>query len=73
MLIDILTQDDRTVAIDFALWAYDPLANIDVHSGKSYAEFGGELPTDVVAQLKGYGAEVLVYRHKGTVVTVVEY
>jgi len=73
MLPETMTQAERAIHTDLAIFAYDPLADIAVHNGKSYMEWGGELPASFVNELRGYGAEVLIYRHKGTVATVVEY
>jgi hypothetical protein len=36
-----------------------------------YREFNGELPSNVVAFLKSCGCDIYIYRHKGTVATVV--
>jgi len=45
--------------------------NIQEANGRRYREFGGELPSVLVESLKAGGADVDVYRHKGTTATVV--
>ena len=71
--VNCIVSLDR-VAIAEELRDYYPGVSMPLgHDGYHHAEFGGELPTGVVEVLKSLGAEVLVYRHHGTVATVVNF
>jgi hypothetical protein len=56
-----------------ALHGYMPTIHIHEEDGRGSCEFGGELPSSLVTQLRGYGAEVLLYRHHGVNSTVVTF
>jgi hypothetical protein len=46
-----------------------PFGALDLFS----AEYGGQLPLAMVEELKRYGADVLEYKHHGTISTVVQF
>jgi hypothetical protein len=56
-----------------ALCGYHPAVHIYEEGGKGSCEFGGELPSSLITELRGYGAEVSLYKHHGVNSTVVTF
>jgi hypothetical protein len=56
-----------------AIRSFHPLVSFEYLKGVDSCELGGQIPWYLVEMLRQIGAEVLEYRHRGTIATVVRF
>jgi hypothetical protein len=66
-------SDLNRLSVLNALHGYNLNCDISVQGDVASCEFGGELPVDLVSELKSLGAEVLRYGAMGVFATVVNF
>ena len=70
---EVMMQERNVLRITEALAEYNPKVKFICTEHDLSVEFGGELPRRLVQCLVYYGAEVLLYRQRGLLTTVVRF